>query len=91
MIVKITTPGEKNPAVVEYGADVYSQNVTTEGKEGYLSRDGEYWENTEQRFGSNVCLKGYIKMLNDSPSQGTPSGAGELSAKIRLLQGGRPV
>ncbi len=61
MIVKITTPGGKNPAAVEYRADACSQNVVTAGKEGYLSQDGTYWENTEQRFGSNVCLKGYVR------------------------------
>ena len=60
MVVKITTPGENHPAAVEYRADIYSQNVTTEGKEGYLSQDGKYWENTGQKFGSNVCLKGYL-------------------------------
>ncbi len=60
MVVKITSPGEKHPAAVEYPADIYSQSVTTEGKEGYLSQDGRYWENTEQKFGSNVCLKGYL-------------------------------
>ncbi len=63
MIVKITTPNEKNPVAVEYPADAWSQNVTTEGKEGYLSQDGEYWENTEKRFGSNVCLKGYLRKI----------------------------
>lgn len=59
VIVKITTPGEKTPVAVEFRTDQYTQNVTTEGKEGYLSQDGEFWENTEQCFGTNVCLKAY--------------------------------
>lgn len=61
VIVKITTPGAENPAAVEYRADSYTRNVTTEGKEGYLSQYGERWEHTEQRFGSNVCLKAYFR------------------------------
>lgn len=61
VIVKITTPGAENPAAVEYRADSFTRNVTTEGKEGYLSQYGERWEHTEQRFGSNVCLKAYFR------------------------------
>ncbi len=59
--VKITTPETGNPVAVEYRADQYTQNVTTEGREGYLSRTGEYWENTEEKFGTNVCLKAYTR------------------------------
>lgn len=61
VLVRITTPGEENPVAVEYRADEYTQNVTTEGKESYLSRDGELWENTQERFGTNVCLKAYTR------------------------------
>jgi C1A family cysteine protease len=60
-VVKITTPGAENPVAVEYRSDSYTQNVVTEGKEGYLSQNGSRWEYTEQKFGSNVCLKVYIK------------------------------
>ena len=59
MVVKMTTPGEWNPVAVEYKSDEYTQNVTTEGKEGYLSQTGDYWQNTEEEFGTNVCLKAY--------------------------------
>lgn len=59
--VKITTPGTDEPVAVEYRADAYTQNVTTEGKESYLSQDGERWENTQERFGTNVCLKAYTR------------------------------
>ena len=61
LVVKATTPGVWNPVAVEYRADAYTQNVTLEGKEGYLSRDGDYWQNTEKEFGTNVCLKGYTR------------------------------
>lgn len=61
VIVKITAPDEKNPVAVEYQADEYTQNVTLEGKESYLSQYGTYWENTQERFGTNVCLKAYTR------------------------------
>ncbi len=60
VIVKLTTPGTNDPVAVEYRADKYTQNVTTEGKESYLSQYGERWENTQERFGTNVCLKAYM-------------------------------
>lgn len=59
VVVQITTPGAINPVAVEMKKDTYTQMVTTEGKEGYLSKDGEVWEWTEERFGTNVCLKAY--------------------------------
>lgn len=59
VIVKITTPGASNPVVVELHKDVYSETVTLEGKEGYLSLYGDEWEPTEEKFQTNVCLKAY--------------------------------
>lgn len=59
VVIKLTTPGELSPAAVEYRAGQYVKQVVTEGKEGYLSQSGKYWENTEERFGTNVCLKAY--------------------------------
>lgn len=61
VIVKIIAQGETNPAAVEYRADEYTQNVTLEGKESYLSQYGIYWENTQERFETNVCLKAYTR------------------------------
>jgi hypothetical protein len=59
IVVQMTAPGRINPVAVEYRANEYTQNVTTEGKEGYLSQDGMRWQNTEEKFGTNVCLKVY--------------------------------
>ena len=59
LAVFIETPGAKNPAAVEYRKDTYTETVTTEGKEGYLSFAGTAWENTEEKYGTNVCLKAY--------------------------------
>ena len=61
VIVKMTTPGVWNPVAVEYQADEYTQNVTLDGKNGYLSQNGSYWQQTEKEFGTNVCLKAYTK------------------------------
>jgi C1A family cysteine protease len=63
VVVQITTPGSDNPVAVEYRADVYTQNVTTAGKEGYISQTGESWLNTETSFRTNVCLKAYTKAM----------------------------
>lgn len=62
VIVKITTLGSDNPVAVEYQADAYTQGVTLDGKNGYLSQDGTRWEHTEERYGTNVCLKAYTQM-----------------------------
>lgn len=61
VVVRMTTPETKNPAAVEYRANEYTQNVTTEGKEGYISQYGRLWQNTETYFGTNVCLKAYTR------------------------------
>ncbi len=59
--VKIDAPGETNPVAVEYRSDEYTQNVTTQGKESYISRYGINWENTQEKFDTNVCLKVYTR------------------------------
>ncbi len=61
VVVKITASAEVNPVAVEFSADEFTKNVTTEGKESYLSRYGTYWEDTQEKFGTNVCLKAYTK------------------------------
>lgn len=59
VLVRIHTPHAENPVAVEYQADRYTQNVTLDGKHGYLSHDGETWTHTESAYGTNVCLKAY--------------------------------
>lgn len=61
ILVKIRTPGAASPVAVEYRANQYTQNVTTGGKQGYLSQDGQIWTHTESRYGTNVCLKAYTR------------------------------
>lgn len=57
--VNIRTEGSKKPVAVEVKKDKYTQFVTTEGKESYISLAGGEWENTQEKYGTNVCLKAY--------------------------------
>lgn len=57
--VKIYTPDAKYPVAAEYRADEDSRNVTIEDGEGYLGANGISWQNTEESYGCNVCLKAY--------------------------------
>jgi len=59
VLVHVKVPEVKNPVAVEYKTGSDTQNVTTEGKYGFISYDGISWEHTEKRYGSNVCLKAY--------------------------------
>ena len=61
LVVHITTPGADNPVAVELNKDRFTADVTTAGKEGYLSKTGVAWENTETKFQTNVCLKVYTE------------------------------
>lgn len=59
VVVKITTEGATKPVAVELSKDEYTDTVTLDGKEGYLSLYGDSWEYTEGKFQTNVCLKAY--------------------------------
>lgn len=61
VVVKITTENAGKPVAVELHKDDYTDTVTLEGKEGYLSLYGDAWEYTEEKFGTNVCLKAYTR------------------------------
>lgn len=59
VIVRMKTPGTNDPIAVEFAADKFTQNVTLEGKQGYISQFGNDWQSTEDSFRANVCLKTY--------------------------------
>lgn len=59
VLVNIHTEGTGKPVAVEVKKDRFTQNVVTEGKEGYLSLYGGEWESAEERYGTNICLKAY--------------------------------
>ena len=61
VMVRLRTDGSKKPVAVELKKDAYTRNVTTEGKEGYLSLNGEVWESAEEKYGTNICLKAYTR------------------------------
>ena len=65
LLVHINTPSIKNPVAVEYQGDPDAQNVTTDGKYGFISRDGNDWDLTEEKYGSNVCLKAYTHRADE--------------------------
>lgn len=62
VMVKIHTPASHFPVAAEYHSDAHTETVTTDGKYGYLSSDGERWIHTEKAFGANICLKAYTRM-----------------------------
>ncbi len=57
--VEINTPGEGKPVAVEKAKDQFTQSVTTQGHQTYLSKDGSRWENTQEAYETNVCMKVY--------------------------------
>jgi C1A family cysteine protease len=59
VVVHIRTEGTLKPVAVEMKKGSFTENVVTEGKNGYVSLTAELWEHTEERYGTNVCLKVY--------------------------------
>ncbi len=59
--VWIETEGETKPVAVEMIKDRYTQNVTFEGRQTWISPDALTWERTQEEYQTNVCLKAYTK------------------------------
>ncbi len=59
--VWIRTEGEEKPVAVEMVKDQYTQNVTFEGRQTWISKDGSEWEKTQDKYQTNVCLKVYTR------------------------------
>ena len=55
-------PHSASPAAAEYAKDADTQNVVLSGKESYLSRTGAEWQNTQEEFAANICLKAYTDL-----------------------------
>lgn len=62
VIVRITTPNSERPVAVEYPYDGQTETVTLDDGEGYVSLKGVFWEDTEEKYGCNVCLKVYTNV-----------------------------
>ena len=59
--VRIETPGETKPVAVEMVKDPYTENVTLEGRQTWISPDGKIWDSTQKIYRTNVCLKAYTR------------------------------
>ena len=73
VMVQLHTEGAGKPVAVELKKDAYTQNVTTEGREGYLSLYGEGWESAEEKYGTNICLKAYTRIAEGAEYEGKDS------------------
>lgn len=69
--VWVDSPGESKPVAVELAKDRYTQSVTTKGRETWLSRTGAVWENTQEAYQTNVCMKVFTrdKELSGGPAE----------------------
>jgi hypothetical protein len=61
LVVRIRTMSEDKPVAVEIAKDRFTESMTLEGRETYLSQTGENWERTQTRYRTNVCLKAYTR------------------------------
>ncbi|MCD8119032.1 MAG: lectin like domain-containing protein [Lachnospiraceae bacterium] len=59
VIVYIRTPGATMPIAIEYASEGSNLVIDVSDGEGYISSDGNHWENTEESRGVNLCLKAY--------------------------------
>ncbi|MCT4543471.1 MAG: lectin like domain-containing protein [Vallitalea sp.] len=67
VIIKITTPGAKYPIAAEFDRDVeWLDKVDLTDGEGYVSINGDEWQNTEESLSSNVCLKAFTNIIEES-------------------------
>lgn len=61
IMIRLTTPGAVHPIAIEYDAGDGKCRIDLTDGEGYLSKDGEKWENLETRYQCNLCLKAYTR------------------------------
>lgn len=61
VVVELTTPDSVHPLAIEYAADETTENVDLSDGEGYISIQGDVWENVESKQGCNLCIKAYAK------------------------------
>ncbi len=65
VVVNIDTKDSKRPVAVEMAKDAYTEGVTLEGKESYISLYAGVWEQTQTTYQTNVCLKAYTRKRED--------------------------
>ena len=59
MVIHLMTPEAIHPIAVEYDAGDGKCQIDLKDGEGYISFEGEYWENVEEQQSCNICLKAY--------------------------------
>lgn len=59
VVVWIRTQAEEKPVAVEMAKDRFTEGVTLEGRQTWISEDGKAWDNTQTTYSTNVCLKAY--------------------------------
>lgn len=66
VVVFVDTPGTGRPVAVETRKDRYTDTVSLDGRESYISEDGTSWERTQTAYKTNVCLKLYTSDAGQS-------------------------
>ena len=66
VVVFVDTPDTGRPVAVETRKDRYTDTVSMDGRESYISVDGTRWERTQTAYRTNVCLKLYTSDTGQS-------------------------
>lgn len=66
VVVFVDTPGTGRPVAVETRKDRYTDTVSLDRRESYISKDGTSWERTQTAYRTNVCLKLYTSDAGQS-------------------------
>lgn len=61
VILHIMTPDAVHPLAIEYAADKATANVITSDGEGYISTNGNDWENVKEVIDCNLCIKAFSR------------------------------
>ena len=59
IVVQIETPNSKRPVAIEMQKDYATKTVDLSDGEGYISINGQSWEQVEKKYKCNICLKAY--------------------------------
>lgn len=71
VVVKMTTPNSKMPVAIENDESILVDEFRLDDGEGYVSNDGKYWEDVEEAYKSNVCLKAFTNVVKDTSNPAT--------------------
>ena len=70
IVVRIDTPNSKRPIAIEMQKDYATKTVDLSDGEGYISLYGQTWENVEELYNCNICLKAYTDIYEFESSKG---------------------